>query len=136
VAHHATRQSIPTIAMRDVVVPALEINAALFDTRPMPGRVRLEQRIVAALYAHLAANGWRPIAVCDGEELTLTPDVKSAMELIFNLDAAVISFRKGVGERWISLVMGNGAYIMSDYSCSDADGWSAVVDAFDPEAYA
>ena len=42
---------------KSIEVPTLSINATLYNDRPMPSHVRIEQRIVAALIAHMSARG-------------------------------------------------------------------------------
>ena len=98
---------------------------------------RLERRIVAALCAHLAERGWLPAAVHDGDGERLVHNTKSAMELIFNLDDALLYFTNSSGRRhWVRLVMGNGTDIISDYSYSASTTFDDALMAFDADEYA
>lgn len=117
-------------------VPALGIDKLLFASRTMEPRHKLERRIVWNLCKHMQANGWTPARVFDGEEHTTVCSAKAAMELIFNLDDARLTFCDGKGHRHaVVLVLGNGIDIVSDwgYSTGDPDGFDAAMDAFDAE---
>lgn len=99
---------------------------------------RRERRIVANLIAHMEREGWKVQGVNDGDEFTETADMKSAMELIFDLDEAGLYFHKGGTEHRVLLILGNDMDIVSDwnYSEGDADGFNAVMEKFDAEQYA
>jgi hypothetical protein len=128
-----------TIAVSDVTVPTLNINTALYSDRKMPVHVRMEQRIVAALIAHMEVNGWAPVDLYDGEEHSPVTDAKSAMELIFNLDDSYLTFSNGSRKHWVRLIGGNGVDILSDYSFAHEDrpdDFDTVISAFDAEVYA
>jgi len=107
--------------------------------KPPPHVIR-ERRIVWNLMKHLAATGWVPQRVWDGYEYVLVSSAKKAMEVIFNLDDAVVYFVKEVGlpHHFVSLMLGNDLYIVHDWSFSDGDlgGFSATMDKFDPEVFA
>lgn len=99
----------------------------------------LERAIVWNLCAHLAAAGFVPFDVNDGEEITKATDARAVMELVFNLDEAWIRFHKpGFPVHYVFLVMGNGDCIVSDWSfgTDDPDGFGAAMDAFNAEAIA
>ena len=77
--------------------PALDHDAMMaqrFGTKVSP-RGALERAIVWNLCAHMAANGWEPRRVNDGEDVHKVADAKAAMELIFDLDEAWLHFAKG-----------------------------------------
>lgn len=101
---------------------------------------RIERRVVAALCVRLAAVGWMPHEVYDGEERTKVDDARGAMELIFNLDDAWLTFAKGERRHWVRLVMGNSGWdVISDYSYTPnntACGFAAAMEAFDAEVAA
>ncbi|KVV40800.1 hypothetical protein WT27_12775 [Burkholderia territorii] len=101
---------------------------------------KLERRIVANLIAHLEAGGFQVIGLYDGDDLTAVTTAKEAMELIFNLDEASLRIGKAGTDidHGILLIVGNGIDIVSDYTYSegDSDGFSAVMGAFDAEAFA
>ena len=138
---------------KSIEVPTLDINASLYSDRPMPAHVRMEQRIVAALIAHMGEHGWTPCEIAESGERHPVSDAKSAMEWIFNLDDSFLVLTKVVtvpavdaigqlertytARHWIRLITGNGRDIVSDYSCtpSNADGFDTVVSAFDTEVY-
>jgi len=125
-----------------VQVPSLAVDAA---QEVSPGG-RLERRIVANLIAHLDAAGFALIAVDDGgDELEPARDMKTAMELVFNVDLAYLILTKDVGRspasqrrHTITLVLGNGIDVISDWTFSenDPDGFNAAMEAFDVEALA
>lgn len=127
----------------NVVVPKLDIDDILYretNGRPHARGVR-ERRIVANLIAHLQERGFNPVEVFDGDEFEPTPDIKSAMEIIFNLDEASLQMIKsGVGytQHGIYLVLGNDMDIICDwnYSEGDRDGFNAAMNEFDVEKYA
>ncbi|MGZ5078635.1 MAG: hypothetical protein ACXWHZ_03710 [Usitatibacter sp.] len=135
-------------------VPDLDIDRRL--GKP-DARGKLERRIVANLIAHLDRNGFVPYRTYDGEEFTLVGDVKSAMEVVFNLDEVSLRFipkswanarlhpitptPEQLEEReWgVLLVLGNGVDIISDWNYSKADGDGAMfgraMDAFDADDF-
>ncbi len=121
---------------KEVEVPELEHDAmmlARFGHR-VSANGRIERRIVAALVAHLAAHGFQPVKVWDGEEEITATDTKAVMELVFNLDEASVHFARPDGfSHAVLLVLGNGEDIVSDwnYTRGDTDGFSAAMDAFD-----
>ena len=129
-----------TITLQTLIVPTLDHDAMMLAQfgRKISANGRLERRIVAALCAHMVAAGWVPFEVYDGEEHTPVQDAKSAMELIFNLDDAFLSFTNGATSHWVRLIMGNGCDIISDWSLQlqDRDGFNAVMEAFDAETFA
>lgn len=98
----------------------------------------LERAIVWNLCAHLAAAGFTPRTVNDGEEVTKVADAKAALELIFNLDEAWLTFGKGKARHVVFFVLGEGDTIVTDwgYTEGDADGFNAAMDAFNAEAIA
>jgi len=120
--------------------PALELDKILYKDRPMLPHVRRERRIVWNLFNHLLVNGlWKVYRVWDGDEYVKVDSSKAAMEIIFNLDDAVVYMKSPSGATHsISLVLGNDMDIVSDWSYTDGDpdGFSAAMDKFDPEAFA
>lgn len=126
---------------KSVEVPELDHDAMMlqrFGHKVSPNG-RLERRIVANLFAHMLAAGWRPYAVDDGEEVTKVADAKAAMELIFDLDEVRVVFANAEGAKHtVLLVLGNGIDIITDWGFSegDADGFNAAMDAFDAEQFA
>lgn len=120
--------------------PVLELDKVLYTQHPMPPRVRRERRIVWNLMRELAEAGWAVVKVYDGDEYTETPDPKSAMEVIFNLDDAYVGFIQATKGRthYVRLVLGNDIDVLSDwnYTEGDPDGFNATMEKFDPEVYA
>jgi hypothetical protein len=131
--------------MTNVIVPELDHDAMMlsrFGHRMSPNG-RLERRIVANLIAHIEANGYVVDSVYDGEEDTSVTDMKSAMELIFNLDFARLYVRPKASSPFcdchsIVLTLGEGCDIVSDwtYSEGDKDGFDAAMDTFDADKFA
>lgn len=120
--------------------PELEIDAWLAKYgRTMTADKVIERRIVWNLLKHLDAAGFDVPYVYDGEELESTPTHKSAMEIVFNLDEAVLKVQhRETGRRYsVVLVLGNGADVLSDYSypSDKADPFNVAMDAFDSDAY-
>jgi hypothetical protein len=126
--------------LKDVTVPALDIDATLAKIArdgwtPGPQR-KLEQRIVWALFEHLAANGWTVNAVNDGDEWHRVDSPKEAMEIIFNLDDSwvrLLNADRSVMRR-LFLVGGNGTDIIADYSASE--DFAPLVETFCDRVYA
>jgi len=130
-------------------VPSLDHDAMMlkrFGSVVDPDMAR-ERRIVHFLIQHLAAAGFSPSTVYDGEEETRVADGKGAMELIFNLDEASLRFRRSDDakmtsptglEHGVLLILGNGVDIVSDwnYEDGDPDGFNAAMETFDVEAFA
>lgn len=119
--------------------PALKINTVLYSDRPMPTRVKLEQRVVWALFRHMEQRGWSAASVHDGDEETRVRSPKAAMELCFNLDDAYVFFRNAEGKRhYVRLVFGNSPEeVICDWGFTegDADGFDAAVRAFDAATF-
>lgn len=129
-----------TRTTESVKVPDLAHDAMMkkrFGTEVSPTG-RRERRIVANLVAHMERAGWKVQGVHDGDDFTHAPDMKSAMELIFDLDDAGLYFEKGNSEHRVLLILGNDMDIVSDwnYSEGDADGFNAAMDKFDVDQYA
>jgi hypothetical protein len=119
--------------------PDLELDKLLYSDHPMLAHVRRERRIVWNLFKHLEADGWNVVRVYEGEEDPTVTDAKSAMEVIFNYDDVVVSFSKVVGTtHGVKLVLGNDLDIISDwyYKAGDEDGFNALMEKFDAEAFA
>ena len=117
--------------------PSLDIDARIAALRGQPlklsMRETLERRIVFALCAHLQHEGFRLIAVCDGEKREPATTAKDAMELIFDLDEVLLQVQKpGADEHVVLLIPGNGEDIVSSWSFTDGDpdGFDAAMDAF------
>lgn len=120
-------------------VPALDHDAMMkrkYGTK-VSARGKLERRIAWNLLKHLEASGFKVTSLDDSDNLTnLTGDPKEVMELLFDLDEADIYVKKGRHhEHAIRLIFGNGVDMISDYTFAegDADGFEALMNAFDPE---
>jgi hypothetical protein len=120
-------------------VPALDHDAMMkrkYGTK-VSARGKLERRIAWNLLKHLEAAGFKVTSLDDSDNLTnLTGDPKEVMELLFDLDEADIYVKKGRHhEHAIRLIFGNGIDMISDYTFAegDADGFEALMNAFDPE---
>lgn len=123
-----------------IVVPDLDHDAmmlAKYNVKISPNG-RMERRIVAALFAHMAKYEWVPVAVDGGDGPDACTDAKSAMELIFNLDDSWVTMQKGGRKHKLLLIGGNGCDILSNwgYDHDDADKFNAALDAFEAEEYA
>jgi hypothetical protein len=109
-----TSESIPP-------VPALAIDKYFRDAGygPLSADQRIERQIAWALLHNLTSEfKGVELRIDDREEVTAcTGDdrITQAMELIFNLDEAVIRF----GNAWVLLIVGNGTDLISDYGSND-----------------
>lgn len=124
-----------------IQAPALNHDAMMlqrFGTQVGPNG-KLERRIVANLIRHLLDAGFKVEAVWDGEVNTPCGSMKTAMEVIFNLDQAHLYIYKPKHKaHWIFLVLGNGVDIVSDWSYTegDKDGFNVVMEKFNAEDFA
>ncbi len=121
-----THATLPT-------VPALDLDRRLGGSPSL--RVRQERRVVWALLHHLEAHGWKAAFVdSDGDREAVT-SAKDVMELVFNLDEAMVRFAHPEHPKRSSVffVMGNHpTEVVCDYST--ADGFDTAVEAFKPES--
>jgi hypothetical protein len=101
-----TSESIPP-------VPALAIDKYFRDAGygPLSADQRIERQIAWTLLHNLASEFKGVELRVDGEACKGDDRMLQAMELIFNLDEAVIRF----GNPWVLLIVGNGKDIISDY---------------------
>ncbi len=63
--------------------------------RQVSANGRLERRIVANLFAHLASCNWFPVALDDGDTTTEVASPRAVMELMFNLDLCRVTMANG-----------------------------------------
>lgn len=122
--------------------PALEHDAmmlARFNCKVSPNGY-LERAILWNLCAHLAAHGFAPFRINDGDEMPRVSSAKEVLELAFNLDEVSVRFRKGArgNEHGVLVMIGEGETLISDwnYNDGDADGFNAAMESFDPFAIA
>ena len=121
--------------------PALDHDAMMLRQfqHTVSANGKLERRIVWNLLHVITAAGFELRSVYDGDEVTKVATPKEAMELIFNLDEASVIFCKpGYAKHNVYLVLGNGVDVVCDYSYTegDADGFGALLEAFEAEVYA
>ena len=105
-----TSETIPQL-------PALAIDKYFRDCGypALTGDQRLERLIAWTLLHNLASEFKSDELRVDREACTGDDRMLQAMELIFNVDEAVIRF----GKAWVMLVVGNGNDIISDYGVND-----------------
>jgi hypothetical protein len=122
--------------------PALDHDAmmlARFGCKVSPNGY-LERAILWNLCAHLAARGFLPFRINDGDEMPRVSSAKEVLELAFNLDEVSVRFRKGKrgAEHGVLVMIGEGDTLISDwnYNDGDADGFNAAMESFDPFAIA
>ena len=116
--------------------PALDHDAS-FGAK-LNANMHLERRIVWNLLLHLQATGFALHSIFDGEENIPVTDPKAAMELIFNLDEAVIHVMLDGHIYAVVLILGNGIDIISDYSWTadpERQDFCMVMEHFDAEDY-
>lgn len=127
------------------VPPPLEIDKVLYKNEPMALHVRVERRIVWNLLLTLEKIGFIPHSVYDGDESTSATSKKAAMELMFNLDDAVLYLSHSSGEKnsnnrlrtvWVRFVFGNGIDVVSDYNASSWNNFQEEMEKFESEVYA
>ena len=124
-----------------VTAPRLPHDDRIFGAGvPLPAGVQLERDIVLNLMVYLKQNGFKLIGVDDGECLHFITNPDAALGDVFAVDEATLHVSAVSGrhsKQHIYLVMGNGVDIISDHThyCDDRDGFNALMDAFDPEAF-
>ena len=122
-----------------ISTPELQIDK-IIHPNGVPARLKVERRIVFALIEHLQNAGFEIDSIDDTDDETFVHNsAGDAMELIFDLDYALLYFKNKAGEfHWVSLNMGEGTYMISDWSYArdDADGFGAAMDKFNTEDYA
>lgn len=127
-----------------LIPPTLEIDRRLNPQGIIP-RGKVERRVVWNLLHHLAAAGFQPTLIDDGDEETSVQGYESAfllvMETLFNLDEAWLYFAKGDGlpNHGVLLIFGNDGWdCVSDWTITkgDPDGFDAAMEAFNGEDYA
>jgi hypothetical protein len=120
--------------------PALDCDKD-FNTRvvgSVKGRCRLERRVVWNLLVNLAAAGWIPVRVNNGDEdcvistaATTHEKCVEAMERVFEVDESRVFFRHATEppEMWAFVVLGNDGYdAISDYTLGGT--FEAVLNEF------
>ena len=118
--------------------PSLEIDKQL---GPLNRYARMYRRVIANLLDHIQKAGFTLIGVNDGEELHTTTTIKSAMEIIFNLDECHIwvSDKPRKHRHYIFVVLGNEdpEDIICDYSFTDGDpdSFEKTMEQFDAEKF-
>lgn len=114
--------------------PELEIDKQLVDHYgPLRPEQKLERKIVANLIHFLNEKGFKLTHVNDGEDDVPFSDAKEAMELVYNLDTAVLYFQMdGHGYHHVLIVNGNGGDCISDYTFGqgDQDGFDAAMEEY------
>lgn len=132
--------------MKTVQTPTLQIDKVIHPNG-VPARLKVERRIVANLLSRLQEKGFKIFSVHDEDDETeVNNDVTAAMELIFNLDYAHVFVTYGEKDsegdyehvHQISLVLGEGTTIISDYTYQlyDGDGFAIFMSEFDAEEFA
>lgn len=121
--------------------PALKLDKVLHADGRIPVHVIRERRVVWNLLKHLLDAGWKVCRIDDGDTDTRVTTEKGAMELIFNLDDAQVSFKSIKNPLHVHTVvinLGNDLDVVSDwnFTAGDPDGFSAAMDAFDAEKFA
>lgn len=126
---------------KKIEAPALDVDKRMAELGSPQTSVhaRLERRVVANLINFLGENGWTPCEIGNfdhPEDYPIT-DMKSAMEMIFNLDEAYIYFKNDAGRKhYVFFVRGNSPEeLISDwsYARNEDDSFNAVMEAFNPE---
>lgn len=109
-----TSESIPP-------VPALAIDQQFRAAgyAPLSSRRQLERQIAWTLLHHLADEfDGVTLDIDDGDLVTRCKGddrMLQAMELVFNLDTAIVRF----GKAWVLLITGNGEDMISDYGSNE-----------------
>lgn len=134
--------SVDPLAKKEFIVerpPALDIDAEVARVKKsvmakLTAQQVLERRIAWNLLGHLFREGFDVTGVASsGEDAEPAKDAKAAMELIFNLDEAVVYFKNRQGKtRYVLLVLGNGEDLISDWGvpADPSDGFNHAMEDF------
>jgi len=80
-------------------------------------RLALERVIIKNLIQTMAAHGWKVDHIWDGGAEVRTADLGAQLDAIFAVDESQIIFENYAGrQHWVSLILGNGVDVISDYS--------------------
>ncbi len=110
--------------------PALDTDKQLGQP---DARGKLLRRAVWLILTHITRNGFNVVGIDDGEEYNKVATLKDAMELIFNLDEAVLYVKsiKANSKHYVSLTLCNDepCDILTDWSFAtdDGDGFNACM---------
>lgn len=97
-------------------------------------RSALEVAVIRATLKALAAKGFNPKHVDDGDDVTLAETADEVLTLALNLDDCRVGFRDG---NWLRLVFGNDGWdVVSDYSAGDCNPFADIVASIEPERLA
>ncbi len=110
----------------------LEIDKVLYKDGRVPAHVKLERRIISAMFTAMEKAGFVVHSVESDDDLKVG-SVKAAMEEIFNLDDCIVWFGKpGTNfKNWVRLIGGNGIDIISDWGVPRVpNGFCETLDAF------
>lgn len=124
-------------AQKIIPVPELARDKQRPPDDGVMARCMIERAVVFALLLHMERAGFTAISVCGGDEDTPTKSHVEVMDEVFSMDDARIYFKKGNADSGSALIiLGNDGFdAISDWSYlkGDTDGFSAAMDAFDPE---
>lgn len=93
-------------------------------------RLALERVIIKNLIQTMAAHGWHVDHIWDGEQEVRNSELGAQLDAIFAVDESQIIFENPQGrQHWVSLILGNGIDVISDYSTAlhKADNFEAVM---------
>lgn len=95
-------------------------------------RLALERVIIKHLIETMAAHGWKVDHIYDGGDEVRDTDIGAQLDTVFSVDEAQIIFENSAGrQHWVSLILGNGIDVISDYSYAQykADDFQALMEA-------
>ena len=80
-------------------------------------RVCTERIIIKNLIQTMAAHGWKVDHIWDGGEEVRSDNLDAQLDTVFTVDESHIIFENVAGrQQWVSLILGNGFDVISDYS--------------------
>ena len=90
----------------------------------------LERVIIKNLIQTMSTHGWRVDHVWDGSDEVRAVDLGAQLDAVFAVDESQIIFENRDGrQHWVSLILGNGVDVISDYSYAQykADNFQSVM---------
>ena len=78
----------------------------------------VEVKVVTKLFEMFEEEGWVPKKVDDGGDYVPVTTWSEALETIDSVELSTLFVVGGSQRSWVTLILGNGVDVVSDYSCS------------------